>query len=133
MSAKAGAQELNASRDMQLISQNSQIIPVVSHRSFLFSTSDNWLAKYNPLTLLAGSMLYTYQNLISQQLSAGCLYEPSCSEFGKGAMENFGLFKGFFLAADRVNRCNRIAGMDIHVLRINEHTHKADDAVECYR
>lgn len=126
------AQEMDVPADLALISERSSQISVHDHRAFLFHDSKSILKKYNPLTLIAGSLLYTYQNLISQQLSASCLYHPSCSSFGKEAIEKYGFIKGFFLAADRVNRCNRISGMDIHPLRVDPHLHRASDPVEAY-
>lgn len=126
------AQEMDVPADLALISERSSQISVHDHRAFLFHDSKSILKKYNPLTLIAGSLLYTYQNLISQQLSASCLYHPSCSAFGKEAIEKYGFIKGFFLAADRVNRCNRISGMDIHPLRVDPHLHRASDPVEAY-
>jgi putative membrane protein insertion efficiency factor len=126
------AQEMNVPADLTLISERSSQVSVHDHRDFLFHDSKSILKKYNPLTLIAGSLLYTYQNLISQQLSASCLYHPSCSAFGKEAIEKYGFIKGFFLAADRVNRCNRISGMDIHPLRVDPHLHRASDPVEAY-
>lgn len=126
------AQEMDVAADLALISERSSQISVHDHRDFLFHDSKSILKKYNLLTLFAGSLLYTYQNLISQQLSASCLYHPSCSAFGKEAIEKYGFIKGFFLAADRINRCNRISGMDIHPLRVDPHLHRASDPVEAY-
>lgn len=130
---KVEAQDSKSISDLERINAGLDNTAVVVRRSFLFSEKNSPLLKYNPISLILGSALYTYQNLISQQLSADCLYHPSCSEFGKQALEHYGFFKGIMLAADRVNRCNQLSGLDVHPLNINEHTHKADDPVELYK
>ncbi|MCD4666048.1 MAG: membrane protein insertion efficiency factor YidD [Bacteroidales bacterium] len=119
--------------DLDQISNNNAHISHISKRDFLFSKSNSLIVKYNPLTLVFGSLLFTYQNLISQQLSASCLYRPSCSAFAKEAVEQFGFFKGSLLAADRITRCNQISAHDIHPLKINEQTRRADDPIELYK
>ncbi|MDZ7776053.1 MAG: membrane protein insertion efficiency factor YidD [Bacteroidales bacterium] len=70
--------------------------------------------KYNPVAVSLGGLLYLYQSILSQQISAECLFHPSCSQFGKNAIREFGLLKGVALTADRITRCNRIAAHDIH-------------------
>jgi uncharacterized protein len=35
-----------------------------------------------------------------------CKFNPTCSEYGYGAIERFGIFKGNYLAIKRVFRCN---------------------------
>jgi putative membrane protein insertion efficiency factor len=102
-----------------------------STRSFLYSNQKNLLKKYNPVNLAFGSLLYLYQNTISQQFSATCLYHPSCSDFSKQSIQKYGLVKGIFLSADRVMRCNRMAATGIHPLRIKDS--KATDSIDFYK
>ena len=47
-----------------------------------------------------------YQHVITQQLSAGCIYQRSCSNYAKQAIYKIGLVPGVLLAADRLTRCN---------------------------
>ena len=91
------------------------------------------IAKYNPVTLLANSLLFTYQQLFSVQISASCLYHPSCSEYSKQLIKDFGLIKGVSLSADRLTRCNRIAATDIHPLKVNEKILKVEESTNVYR
>ncbi len=35
-----------------------------------------------------------------------CKFTPTCSEYGYGVIEKFGIFKGNYLAIKRVIRCN---------------------------
>ncbi len=87
-------------------------------RPFIFTRTTTQKVNTNPLTLVYGGLLYVYQNTLSQQFSANCLYSPSCSEFSKHSVKTFGFTKGLFLSADRVMRCNRIAATGIHPLKI---------------
>lgn len=66
-------------------------------------------SKANPVILvLKGSML-VYQYVISPQLSAGCIFERSCSNYAKEAIRTTGIIRGILLTADRLTRCNRSA------------------------
>jgi uncharacterized protein len=85
---------------------NSLINPY--KRKFL-KPSKNRIAKYNPLNYLAAGTMYVYQNIISIQLQANCSFHPSCSEFGKHAVDQKGLIMGILLTSDRLLRCNQFA------------------------
>jgi uncharacterized protein len=93
----------------------------------------SFIAKYNPFTLTANSMLFLYQQLFSVQISASCLYHTSCSEFSKHLIKDYGIVKGIPLSADRLSRCNRIASTDIHPLKIDEHSHKVIESTNIYK
>jgi putative component of membrane protein insertase Oxa1/YidC/SpoIIIJ protein YidD len=69
--------------------------------------------------ILFGSLKF-YKKNISQQISAECLYEISCSTFSQLALKEYGTLKGIALTADRLARCNRISGTTINEFRINE-------------
>ena len=45
---------------------------------------------------------------IGKKLSC-CKYTPTCSEYAIEAIEKYGAFKGFCLAAGRILRCNPFA------------------------
>jgi putative membrane protein insertion efficiency factor len=47
-----------------------------------------------------------YQIFLSPLKSTKCPYFPSCSAYGKEAIEKHGALKGSFLAAWRILRCN---------------------------
>jgi uncharacterized protein len=100
-------------------------------RPFIYSEKTSPLVKFNPVNLAFGGLLFLYQNTLSQQFSATCLYDPSCSEFSKQSIREYGLLKGVFLSTDRVMRCNRIAATGIHPLRIKNN--KAADPVDFYQ
>lgn len=48
----------------------------------------------------------TYQRLVSPWLAPACRFYPSCSEFGKQALETYGAFKGSILALERLLSCH---------------------------
>jgi putative component of membrane protein insertase Oxa1/YidC/SpoIIIJ protein YidD len=79
----------------------------------------HFVARYNPVTLTFSGLMFVYQNVLSSQIYAGCLYDPSCSEFSKKAIREYGLIKGVFLSADRLNRCNRISALE-HDLSVKQ-------------
>lgn len=100
-------------------------------RPYIYRGETRVLKKYNPASMAAGGLLFIYQNVFSPQFSASCLYQPSCSDFSKQAIQNYGLAKGILLSADRVMRCNRLAATGIHPLR--RENNKVTDPVQFYR
>ena len=57
------------------------------------------------LVLLA--LIRLYQNTLSKTMPPNtCRFYPSCSHYGYQAIYKHGAFKGFFMAAWRVLRCN---------------------------
>jgi len=73
---------------------------------FGITNSNNIIAKYNPISLIFGGLMFTYQKYISQQTNSNCPYSPSCSEYGKQLIKKYGVVKGIPCAADRLLRCN---------------------------
>ncbi|MCR5033011.1 MAG: membrane protein insertion efficiency factor YidD [Lachnospiraceae bacterium] len=51
-------------------------------------------------------LIKLYQKYLSPLKSTKCPYYPSCSEYGREAVETYGAFKGSFLALWRILRCN---------------------------
>ena len=51
-------------------------------------------------------LIKIYRLFISQLLGKNCIYTPSCSEYGIIALRKHGIFKGSFLTAKRILRCN---------------------------
>lgn len=90
-------------------------------------------SSFRPLSKLLNGVFYLYQTLVSEQISASCLYEISCSNFGKYAILEFGAIKGAFLALDRITRCSGLAIDEIPEYRFNAKTHKFDDKPLYYK
>ena len=99
-------------------------------RPYIYGENSTAFQKANPVNMVFGGLLFLYQNTLSQQFSANCLYNPSCSEFSKQCIHDYGILKGMFLSADRIMRCNRIAATGIHPLRIENN--KVSDPVNFY-
>lgn len=130
--SETNAQTIEAVSDMEFYESKTRIKKHFQKRDYLFKKEESVLVKYNPLSLSLGGLMHLYQNTISQQLSATCIYQPTCSEFGKRSIKRYGMLKGVFLAADRITRCNKIAALDIHPLTFDEQTHKSKDPIKLY-
>jgi putative membrane protein insertion efficiency factor len=101
--------------------------------SFMWVQSSNVVLKYNPVSLGFGSLMYLYQRVLSRHFSANCLYSPSCSQYGRSLIKEYGLVEGILLSSDRVMRCNRIAAIDIPAGFIDEKDHKVHETTDLYR
>ena len=53
-------------------------------------------------------LIKIYRLVISPLLGKNCIYTPSCSEYGIIALRKHGIFKGSFLTAKRILRCNSL-------------------------
>ena len=58
------------------------------------------------LKLVATGLIRLYQRFISSQDAPTCNFIPSCSRFGMACIQEFGMFRGILLTADRLLRCN---------------------------
>ena len=101
--------------------------------TYLFAETKNPIVKYNPVSLVFGSLMFFYQKVLSPQISANCPYEISCSNFSKACIKKFGLIKGIALSADRLMRCNRFTAMDIKLQDIDLVKGKIKDDPERYK
>jgi len=55
---------------------------------------------------LATLPIRLYQRVISPLMRPRCKYVPSCSEYARMAINEFGVLKGLVLAGWRLLRCN---------------------------
>lgn len=128
------AQTIDIKQDIALIDAKKCMVADHRHkRPYIFANQPKSFKTLNPVSLLYGGLLYTYQNTISQHFSADCLYHPSCSEFSKQSVSNFGLVKGGLLTIDRLNRCTRISSADIPPSAFDPKTHRTNDPVSKYK
>lgn len=129
------AQTIDLSADLLLAESVSkqQHMPQDGKRFYIYKNQPKTFRNSNPVSLIYGGSLYVYQNLISPHFSADCLYEPSCSEFSKLAVKEYGVFKGGLLSFDRLNRCNRIAATDLDPAFLNTKTHRFSDSIKKYK
>jgi len=128
------AQTNQFERDIESINKlSSKIQPDPYRRPYIYNDEPSLLKKINPVNIIFGGALYVYQNVLSKHISADCLFTPSCSEFSKQAIKEYGLLKGIILSVDRVNRCNRIAGQDLKHYDIDKSTNHYPDPVSRYK
>lgn len=71
--------------------------------------SPKFIQIINPFYWISAGLLTTYQQVISPQISASCVYETSCSRFSRIAIKKYGIIKGIALTADRLSRCTHNA------------------------
>ncbi len=63
-----------------------------------------------PLQVLFLLLIRFYQLFISPFLGANCRYTPTCSQYGKEAIQKYGPFKGGWLTIKRIVSCNPWGG-----------------------
>jgi hypothetical protein len=51
-------------------------------------------------------LIRLYKKFISPTLPSACRFEPTCSMYTYGAIERYGLFRGVWMGAKRIARCN---------------------------
>ncbi len=100
---------------------------------FMRTRSSNFFVRYNPVSILFGGLMYTYQKVISPQLPSECLYVETCSHFSKSLIAEYGLLKGVFTTSDRLMRCNRISALDVHPMLIDPDSGKVVESVDIYK
>jgi putative membrane protein insertion efficiency factor len=128
------AQKIDLLSDLLLSdSVSAQQVVKSEKRPYVFKNQSKSIKNCNPVSIMFGGALYVYQNFVSQHFSADCLYNPSCSDFSKQAVKEYGLLKGGLLSFDRLSRCNRIAATDLNPVLIDKKTHKFSDSVKRYR
>jgi|TARA_B100001559_G_scaffold250088_1_gene213512 putative membrane protein insertion efficiency factor len=52
------------------------------------------------------TLIRLYRIFISPLLGSNCRHTPTCSEYGIIALKKYGVFKGTFLTAKRILKCN---------------------------
>ena len=53
-------------------------------------------------------LIRLYRIFISPLLGGNCRHTPTCSEYGIIALKKYGVFKGTFLTAKRIIKCNAL-------------------------
>ncbi len=128
------AQSLAFKADIEHINVRlHHVRPDPFRRPYIYQNEHSLIKKFNPVSLFLGGTLYIYQNVFSKHISADCLFTPSCSEFSKLAIKEYGILRGTLLSIDRVNRCNRIAATDLKNYTIDQTSRRYPDPVFRYR
>ena len=58
------------------------------------------------MTQLALGLIKLYQKTLSKALPHVCRFQPTCSHYAFEAIRKYGFFRGSWLAAKRIFRCN---------------------------
>ena len=125
---EAHSQNSLGTSDLALIADTNNPNPEFAERKVTFG-----FGKGKPLAnALLGPFMYGYQKFISPQISAQCLYHPSCSEYGKHLFHTYGGIKAFLSTTDRLMRCDRISATDINLIDVDPHTHKKNESTDYY-
>lgn len=117
LSATLAAAQENGSQTLP-VAISKTIFPVYQSaqkapkRKLLDLQSAKLSTKLNPLTYLAAGLMFTYQNVISEHISANCSYEISCSEMTKKSIEYHGLIKGTLIGLHQLTNCSPGARYD---------------------
>ena len=121
--------------DFERIASNELSKPHMHYHKVKFgiTNSDNIIVKYNPITLALSGLMYTYQKLLSPQISANCYYEPTCSAYGKLMFQELGLVRGTMATADRILRCDRISATTFHPITVDPLDRKIHETANRYR
>ena len=90
--------------------------------------------RFNPqetseLKLAATGLIRLYQKFISSQDGPTCSFQPTCSRFGMGCIQEYGMVRGLLLTADRLLRCN---GSQLGHYHKDEATSKYVDLISDY-
>lgn len=60
----------------------------------------------NVVARAAVGVIVGYQRWVSPMLPAACRFAPTCSEYARVAMMEYGLWRGGWLAVSRLARCH---------------------------
>lgn len=64
---------------------------------------------FNPLSYVGAGLMFTYQNMISEQMQTNCMYEISCSEYTKLSIQESGLVAGVLKGFYQLSECHPAA------------------------
>ncbi len=66
-----------------------------------------------------GSLMFIYQKYLSKQISADCLYSPTCSGYSKLLFKTYRPSKAFLATMDRLMRCDRLSAADLNFIDVD--------------
>lgn len=111
----------NASIKNNLLSQTfSEFSYKPKEKRKILEKPKSTIGKLNPLFYLSAGLLITYQNIISEQIQADCMYEISCSQYAKFSIQKYGIIRGTLLGFHQLNNCIPSAIYDYPDFKINK-------------
>jgi len=118
------------SSDLSLINNYKPIEAYKHYSNTKVLISDGY--KNNHISVVLKFSMFMYQNYVSEIISADCAYDLSCSNYSKHSIIEYGYFKGIFLSADRLLRCQHSLQREVPFFRINQQTEKMIDTPGLY-
>jgi len=58
------------------------------------------------ITRIVLTLITAYQHCLSALMGSRCRFYPSCSQYTKEAIENYGIAKGCYMGSRRIVRCH---------------------------
>lgn len=83
----------------------------------------------NPLAYIGGGLMFFYQNVISDQFQASCIYKVSCSEYAKLCIQHYGMLGGTLRGLSQLSECQHGALEEHPPVMISEE-HQIKNEVE---
>jgi uncharacterized protein len=84
------------------------------------------------IVLPARILFGLYRKVVSEQISANCAFDLTCSRFSAKAFGTYGFLKAGVLTADRLTRCNTQNAHDLPPILFNTKTGKIIDEPAMY-
>jgi putative component of membrane protein insertase Oxa1/YidC/SpoIIIJ protein YidD len=97
------------------------------------TSNKTFIQRANPVTFVFSGLMFFYQKMLSQQISADCLYSPSCSEYTRKLFVRYGFIKGLIFSSDRIMRCDRISATTINHISIDSKDGKIHETEDRYK
>lgn len=98
-------------------------------RSLMFSKTQRKEKVGVVKTGFAG-LMYLYQNIFSEQISAACMYEISCSEYTKRQIEDKGLILGSIKGFHQLMHCTHGAIEEVPPFMKSNYSAKIKNSVD---
>jgi putative component of membrane protein insertase Oxa1/YidC/SpoIIIJ protein YidD len=102
------AQQIPNSLNKEIVSSvfnNKDDHSTIKKRKLLDLRNKKLIQQLNPFLYVGAGLLFIYQNIISEQIQASCMYQVSCSEYTKKSIEKNGFLKGTLLGFHQLSNC----------------------------
>ncbi len=123
---------LMAAIPMKLAAQSSDIDLLKKHVESAHMETTKHDHAHKELSLPAKVAFSLYRSVLSEQISADCAFDLTCSRFSAAAIRRFGIIKGGLLTVDRLTRCHSSLSAEILPINFNNRTAKVIDDPSMY-
>jgi putative component of membrane protein insertase Oxa1/YidC/SpoIIIJ protein YidD len=116
-------------RMVQSFLDSSKSDVIKSKRRLMFKKPDV-NERVGPVKSTFAGLMFLYQNVFSEQISASCIYEISCSEYTKREIEKYGLFIGSIKGFHQLMHCTHGAIEEVPPYMKSSYSEKIKNSVE---